>query len=81
MINLSPEEARRVVKIDPNLRKAKGMIVDYLEGRKSLEETHQNLHKIYCVDEIGIVITAYMEEFENINAQALRALLRELGSQ
>jgi hypothetical protein len=78
MNELTPEEARRVVKIDPNLGKAKEMIVDYLEGRKSLEETHQGLRRIYCVDEIGIVITAYGEEFKNINAQALRALLKEM---
>jgi len=45
MINLTPEEARRVVKIDPNLGKAKKIIIDYLEGRKSLEETHQNLRR------------------------------------
>ncbi len=79
MINLTPEDARRIVRIDPNLRKVKERIMDYLEGRKGLEETLQDLHRIYCTDEVGIVVTAHREEFKSINAQALGALLKELG--
>lgn len=32
MMDLTPEEARRLVRVDPNLQRVKEMIVSYLEG-------------------------------------------------
>lgn len=66
------------MKIDPALEKARGIIVEYLAGRRDLEETLSSLHRIYCSDEINIVISACGEEFRKKNADAFQVLIKQL---